>query len=208
MQDEGYLVHFPESRTYGLSTLVTEVGTAAMRAERLELLARPLLTRLVKRTGLPVVGHVGVLQGTGIVYVIKESAPRAPTLVTDIGVHLPAHLTATGRAILSQFAHKQILALYPHNEDLFHRTGAGPNTLRELESLLEESRRRGWAVEHNEITDEYASVAAAAVDHNQYPAAAIGLTFRVPTIGTDMWGELGHAVTSTANALTMRLQSR
>lgn len=62
MQDEGYLVHFPESRTYGLSTLVTEVGTAAMRAERLELLARPLLTRLVKRTGLPVVGHVGVLQ--------------------------------------------------------------------------------------------------------------------------------------------------
>ena len=47
MRDEGFLVHYPEDRTYGLSGLVAELGTASRRTERLGRLARPLLERLV-----------------------------------------------------------------------------------------------------------------------------------------------------------------
>ncbi|WBU37668.1 IclR family transcriptional regulator [Homoserinibacter sp. YIM 151385] len=208
MQDEGFLVHFPEERAYGLSPLVSEVGSASMRAGRLERLARPLLVKLVKRTGLPVVGHVSVLQGTDVVYVAKEAAQRAPTLVTDIGVHLPAHLTATGRSILAHFSPKQVRALYPARDSLFHRAEAGPSTLRELDALLEETRSRGWAVESGEITKDHASVAVAALDHNGYPAASIGLTFRVTAVDIHLWRQLGAAAAITAGALSMRLRGR
>ena len=47
MRDEGFVVHYPEDRTYGLSGFVAELGTAAARSERLARLARPLLERLV-----------------------------------------------------------------------------------------------------------------------------------------------------------------
>jgi DNA-binding IclR family transcriptional regulator len=208
MQDEGFLVHFPEERAYGLSTLVSEVGSASLRAGRLERLARPLLIKLVKRTGLPVVGHVSVLQGTDVVYVAKQAALRGPTLVTDVGVHLPAHLTATGRSMLANFTPKQVRALYPDRESLFHRAEAGPRTLRELDVLLEETRTRGWAVENGEITKDHASVAVAALDHNGYPAAAIGITFRVTAVDVHLWKQLGAAAAITAGALSMRLRGK
>ena len=45
--------------------------------------------------------HLAVLHGRDVLYVLEERAPGRPPLVTDVGVRLPAHLTASGRAILA-----------------------------------------------------------------------------------------------------------
>ena len=208
MQDEGFLVHFPEDRVYGLSSLVSEIGSNYLRTTKLSRLAEPLLEKLVKRTGLPVVAHLGVLHGDDIEYVVKYAALRAPTLVTDIGVHLPSHLTATGRAILSQLSREQVRALYPHQASLTTRNGRGPASLRELDDILLETRTRGYAVETGEITPEYASVAVAALDHNGYPAAAIGITFRKIAVDQTLWKQLGAAAQISAGALSMRMRGK
>ena len=42
---------------------------------------------------------IAVLHGRDVLYVVEERAPGRPPLVTDVGVRLPAHLTASGRAI-------------------------------------------------------------------------------------------------------------
>jgi DNA-binding IclR family transcriptional regulator len=55
------------------------------------------------------------------------------------------------------------------------------------------------------VTAEYASVGAAAADHNGYPVAAIGLTFRREAADDDDGRSLGEATVQTANALTSRL---
>ena len=34
LQDEGFVVHYPEARTYGLGPLVSELGTSVLRASR------------------------------------------------------------------------------------------------------------------------------------------------------------------------------
>src|SRR5476649_1108707 len=47
MMDEGFLVHYPEDRAYGLSTLLSDIGTSSLRTTRLGRLAQPLLDRLV-----------------------------------------------------------------------------------------------------------------------------------------------------------------
>ncbi|MDP3208022.1 MAG: IclR family transcriptional regulator C-terminal domain-containing protein, partial [Rhodoglobus sp.] len=131
----------------------------------------------------------------------------APTTVSAIGVHLPAHLTATGRALLSLLPSTQVRALYPSKRQLTLRTDIGPSTLAELDRVLSQTRERGWATELGEITTEYASVGAAAVDRNDYPAAAIGLTFRADAVGKT-WTELGTATAQTADALSARLSGR
>jgi DNA-binding IclR family transcriptional regulator len=208
MMDEGFLVHYPEDRAYGLSALVSEIGTSALQSERLGRLAKPILDRLVSSTGIPVVAHLAVLGGADVIYAARVQGFRAPTTVSSIGVRLPAHLTATGRAMLSLLPASQVRALYPNRDQLTRRSDAGPATLAELDRILAETRDRGWATEEGDVTPEYASVGVSALDHNEYPVAAIGLTFRSVAVEPDDWHTLGEATATAASELTARLTGR
>ena len=208
LRDEGFVVHYPEDRTYGLSDLVAQLGSAATAAERIGRLARPLLERLVASAPVPVVAHLAVLGGAEVVYAGRVQGFRAPTTVSEVGVRLPAHLTATGRAMLAALPRPQLRALYPSRDALTHRNAAGPSTLAELDALLVIARGRGWASEDGDVTPEYASVGAAALDRNGYPAAAIGLTFLRAAVGETSRNELSAATVDAAAALTSRLTGR
>lgn len=208
LQDEGFIVHYPEARTYGLGPLVSELGTSVLRASRLSGLAQPLVDRMVTRTSVPAVAQVAVLAGSDVEYLGTATVDRAPTTVARVGVRLPAHLTATGRAMLSAVSSDQVRALYPHREDLITRRGLGPATLGELDGILRTARDRGWASEDGEITDGYASVAAPALDRNGYPAAAIGLTYRSAVANDEDAAALAALVVESAAALTARLAGR
>ncbi|MEO8707787.1 MAG: IclR family transcriptional regulator C-terminal domain-containing protein, partial [Lacisediminihabitans sp.] len=170
--------------------------------------AEPMLERLVAETRMPVVAHLGVLNHSDVVYASKVSARRAPAVVTSIGVRLPAHLTATGRAMLAALPEAQLRALYPSTRELITHAGPGPANLRELDAILAQVRDRGWATEDGEITLDYASVATAVLDHNGYPAAAIGLTFRGAAVEQRHVQRLGLATAKAAAALSQRIRGK
>ncbi|MGV8970495.1 MAG: IclR family transcriptional regulator [Microbacteriaceae bacterium] len=208
MQDEGFLVHSPEHQAFGLSSLVADIGSSVRRSGNLARLAEPVLERLVAETRLPVVAHLGVLHDRDVVYASKVSAPKAPAVATNIGVRLPAHLTATGRAMLAALPASHLDAIYPTDESLQNRHGLGPSDLQALLEILDAARLRRWASEDGDITLEYASVAAAVLDHNGYPAAAVGLTFRGSAIGEREWVLLGRATANAAGELSRRIQGK
>ncbi len=205
LQDEGFVVHYPETRAYGLGPLVSELGSSMLRATRLSRLAQPLVDRIVTRAPVPAVAQLAVLSGSDVEYLGTAAVDRAPTTVARVGVRLPAHLTATGRAMLSAVSADQVRALFPHREDLITRRGLGPATLAELDAILHTARERGWAAEDGEITDGYASVAASAVDRNGYPAAAIGVTYRSATASASDVDAMSTLVVEAAAELTHRL---
>ncbi|MGV8913803.1 MAG: IclR family transcriptional regulator [Rhodoglobus sp.] len=207
MIDEGFVVHYPEDRTYGLSALVSEIGSSVLRSERLSRLATTLMESLAKQAPIPVVAHLAVLSGAEVSYAARVQGARAPTTVSAVGVRLPAHLTATGRAMLAQLTQQQVRAIFPSRNALTRRQSAGPQTLAELTQLLATTRERGWASEIGDVTADYASVGAASFDRNGYPSAAIGLTFRTDAVG-EHWSELGAATVAAARALTTRLTGR
>jgi DNA-binding IclR family transcriptional regulator len=124
-------------------------------------------------------------------------------LVTDVGVRLPAHLTASGRAVLAQLPAAQVRALFPERAAFVDRHGVGPRSLGALRSLLAETRQRGYAVEEGEVTPGFASVAAAVVDHNGHPVAGVAVTY--PSDGTDGVERVVAAVRRTADTLTERM---
>lgn len=206
MQHEGFVVHYPEEGVWGLARLVSEIGGSFLRTERLERLGQPLMDALVRRLKLPIVTQLAVLHGTDVVYIGKAQAFRAPTVVSHIGVRLPAHLTATGRSMLAALPAAQIRAMFPHDDALIFRTNVGPRSVAALNQQLAVVRRRGWSEEHGDVTPEYASVGAAALDRNGYPAAAIGITFRTSAIDVNDWAELGEAVMEAAATLGQRIR--
>ncbi|RCV47405.1 IclR family transcriptional regulator, partial [Marinitenerispora sediminis] len=136
---------------------------------------------LAEQTGAT--AHLGVLHGSDTLYLLKEQPADSPTLVTAVGVRLPAHLTASGRAMLARLPRAQVRALYPHPDSFVTRTGRGPAGPRELRELLDVERRQGWASEEQQVAEGFTSVAAAAFDHNTAPVAAISLT--VPSARPD-----------------------
>ena len=97
--------------------------------------------------------------------------------MTDVGVRLPAHLTASGRAVLAALTPAQVRVLYPDRDAFTDRTGLGPTSPSALRSLLVDTRRRGHATEEGEVTPGFASVAAAVLDHNGYPVAGLAVTY-------------------------------
>lgn len=208
LQEEGFVVHYPEARAYGLGALVAEIGGSVLSASRLARLGGPLLDRLVRASPVPVVAQLAVLVGSDVSYVGQVSAPRAPTTVVRVGVRLPAHLTATGRAMLAALPAAQVRALFPHREALITRHGVGPRSLAALDRILTRARDRGLATEDGEITAGYASVAVTGIDRTGYPAAALGLTYRAEAASPDHVDALAVAVRDAAAALTARLQGR
>lgn len=207
MQREGFVVHSPEHQGFALTPLLGEIGSSVLASNALARLGTPLLERLVAETKLPVVAHLGVLQHSDVVYASKVAAARAPAVVTSIGVRLPAHLTATGRAMLSALSQAQFDAIYP-DAALPLRTDKGPATVAELRSLLTRTRERGWATEDGDIDPAYASVAAVVIDHNDYPAASVGLTFRRTLVDDAQWTRFGRAVAAAAATLSRRIRGR
>ncbi len=99
LEQHGYVVHLPGDRRWGLGTAAFELGGGYARQQPLARLGRPLLAALSDRVGES--AHLAVLAGRDVLYIVEERAPRRPALVTDVGVRLPAHLTATGRAMLA-----------------------------------------------------------------------------------------------------------
>ncbi|MET3709103.1 DNA-binding IclR family transcriptional regulator [Arthrobacter sp. UYEF6] len=93
MEENGFVQHLREEGRFGLGPTALEIGSAYSHHQALTSAGRPLLASLGKATG--------------------ESAHLA-VLVTDVGVQLPSHLTASGRAILAAAPRAHVRALYPN----------------------------------------------------------------------------------------------
>ncbi|MFF5991955.1 IclR family transcriptional regulator [Prauserella flavalba] len=210
LEAAGFVVHLPAERRYGLGIASFELGSAYLRHDPLERLAGPILRRLVDQVGHN--AHLGVLHGNELLYLVKERPARPETLVTDVGVRLPAHLTASGRAMLAHLPHAHVRALFPSAAAFVNRTGRGPRDLAGLRRALAEQRRLGWAVEDGHVTDGFASVAYPVFDHGGRPMAAISVTFRHVCDADDgcarTWPELAGQVRRAADELTTRIGGR
>jgi DNA-binding IclR family transcriptional regulator len=198
MADEGFVTHLAEERRFGLGLAAFEVGSGYARQAPLQRIARRAVAALADRTGES--AHLAVLHGRDVLYVVEERAPGRPPLVTDVGVRLPAHLTASGRAVLALLPAAQVRALYPDVAAFTDRHGAGPRTPTALRTVLAETRQRGWATEDGEVTPGLASVAAAVVDHNGHPVAGVAVTYAEGDPA-----RLAEEVRRTAGLITRRL---
>ncbi|MEX5719564.1 IclR family transcriptional regulator [Geodermatophilus maliterrae] len=202
----GFVVHLPEERRYGLGVSAFELGTAYLRQEPLARLARPVLGRLVDAVGHT--AHLAVLHGREVLYVVEERAPGRPPLVTDVGVRLPAQLTASGRIVLAHLPAPHVRALFPDAGAFVERHGTGPASLSALRRVLSEARQVGYATEDGHVTPGFASVAAAVYDHSGHPVAGVAVTFPSEVVDTDARTRLALRVTRAAAELTRRIGGR
>ncbi len=203
LERHGLVTHLAEQRRYGLGTGVYELGSAYERQAPLQRIARPALHRLVDQTGEN--AHLSVLHGRDVLYLIEERAVGRPLLVTDVGVRLPAPLTASGLAMLARLPARQVRALFPDRTSLVQRNGQGPARPSALRAMLSDVRGRGFALEEGSVTEGLSSVACAVLDHTGHPAAAVALTYDPANLDPARVRELVQRASATADQLSRRL---
>lgn len=184
MAGHGFVVHLAGERRWGLGTAAFELAGGYARQQPLTRLGRPLIAGLADSTGEN--AHLAVMTGRDVLYIVEERAPRRPALVSDVGVRLPAHLAATGRAMLAALPREQVRALYPDAASFSDRTGRGPTRPSELRELLRAVRVAGFASEDGEITLGFCSIGVAVRDHTGWPVAAVAVTWQGEREGADL----------------------
>ena len=198
--EEGLVVALPERHGFALGMGAFELGSAYLQHRPLENIARPILRRLVKRVGAT--AHLGILYGHETLYLLKEQPPRPSPLVTAVGVRLPAHLTATGRAMLAYLSGPQVSAIFAGANGLVSRTGQGPRTLRELRTVLRRERGQGWTMEAGEITDGVTSVSSPVFAHGGFPVASVSVSVDDMRFGVHRQALLVQEVCRAADEVT------
>jgi DNA-binding IclR family transcriptional regulator len=190
-----FVVYYESERAWGLGIAVFELGSAYLRSEPLQRLGRPLLAALTAETGHT--SHLAILHGHEVLYLDKERpADGGPALVTEVGVRLPAHLTAVGQAILASLPDAQVGAIFGS------RTGVGAEELGALRERLAAARDRGWAYEEAMTSDGICCVAAPVISHEGFAVASIGVTFAMGSADVD---DVAAAVCATADRLSAHL---
>lgn len=205
--DEGFVSHLHEERKYCLGFAAFEVGAGFGYQQPLVRMGRPLLHQLVRKVRQT--AHLSVLHGRDVLYILEERAPKRPPLVTDEGVTLPAHLTASGRVILAQLPEQQVRALYPTASAFSTLQGTGPDSPPKLRKLLNEVRRRGYGFVSDDVTPGVSSIASCIVDREQHPIAALAVTYYTSQVGSSKGqlslDELINSVRTSAELIQKRL---
>lgn len=200
----GMIEHDPRRGTWFLGIKTLELGMRYLRSNSLESSAADALGALADATRCT--AHLAVRDGTDVVYLAKRQPPDAGAvrLVTEVGVRLPAHLTAVGQALLSGMPDGEVRRLYS-DDSLADRTGHGPRSVTDLLANLASVRACGFAEERGLTTPGIGCIAAPVYDGSGSPVAAIGITRIDGELADDAHTDLVTRVMDGARSLSRRL---
>jgi len=164
---------------FRLGLKLFDLGNRAIDQYDLRDRARPHLRRLVAET--EETAHLCVLEGAHVIYIDKIEPTRSVRMITRVGASNPVHCTSVGKAILAFLPEERITDILAQirYERFTHRTIATPDALR---VEIEKTRRRGYAVDDEELEEGLRCIAVPVLDAQHQPVAAVsvsGPSFRV-----------------------------
>jgi IclR family acetate operon transcriptional repressor len=165
----GFLRQEDDMGLYVAGPALLDLGFAAVRNLDVRTLARPILADLARKTGETV--HLSHLEGSKIRYLAAAESGQDLRVADRTGQLLPAHLRATGKAILASFTAREldeVLALHQCDTG----EGLGPADRERLDAELAEVRERGHAT-NRQVAEDIVSVAVGVRDHRGSTIAAL-----------------------------------
>ena len=162
------------SRAYRPGPVLVDIGLSVVSKLDLVQLSHEFLTELRDRTAET--AHLGIFRGdTSVLFLDSVESEQVVRTSSRVGRILPAHATATGKALLAERADAEVAALYPDGIP----AGPTPNALTSLGELLgqlAEVRRLGYAVNHAESETDVAAVAVPVRDKRGHLRCALVVT--------------------------------
>jgi DNA-binding IclR family transcriptional regulator len=147
---------------------------------------------------------LSVLNGTEVVYVGARNGRRPLGLAFNVGMRLPAHLAATGKAMLAWREPAAVRTLF-RGAPLPQMSGKGVRRIGELVKELEATRERGWSVDDEGVREGVYCIGVPIFDASGEAVAGVGLCLNKAMLGGQR--EAGHRdeILRIASQLSRRL---
>ena len=174
------MVERTASGKFRLGLRLFDFGNRAIEQYDLRDRAQPHLRRLVAET--EETAHLCILEAAHVIYIDKIEPARSVRMITRIGASNPVHCTSVGKAILAFLPEERDRRRHaPHSASSASRTAPSPRA-EALRAEMEKTRRRGYAVDDEELEEGLRCIAVPVLDAQRLPVAAVsvsGPSFRV-----------------------------
>lgn len=164
-----------------LGARLFELGQQVPGRRRLRDTALPFMEDLFVATAQTV--HLAVLDGGEVLYVERIIGRRSDKTPSSVAGRMPAHCTATGKCLLAHSPRE--VALKVCAQGLAARTPYTITTPRLLLGQLGSIKKRGFAIEQEELVTGFASIAAPVFQLGNTVVAAISITSSTRNFDTE-----------------------
>lgn len=201
LTSRGYVAQDQRSMAYSVGVRCFELGSVWAQSVDLRDVAAPHLRRLSEVTGET--AHLAVYDNGAVVYVDKVESSHPVVAKSHVGRRCPAVYVATGRALLAYQPLAEIRAQLAL--PLPRYTEQSVTEPAEVEAMLADARRDGYAVNHGSFREGVGGVAAPVRDHTGGVVASVGVCLPEQRFGADRFGDLRDRTVESAVAITSAL---
>lgn len=185
---------------YSLGVGVLSFSKSFMEGFDLIREVHPSLTKLNEETSETI--HLAIFDSSRrwAVYLLKIDSPHPVRMVSRVGQVVPVHCTSLGKAMLSCLTRPQLEEIFEGYE--FQRfTENTITTVERLYAELEETAKRGYALDMQEHEAGVICIGAPIMDRHGRPLAAISLSAPSTRIPEDHLLKTIDKVCSTAQSI-------
>lgn len=168
LQYRGLIQQDRGSRTYVPGPAMQDLAFGLARRTNIREIAHGSISYLSSRLQETV--HLAVLEQSDVHFIDSIESPRQLRVGSRVGRRMPAHCTATGKALLAQLSNERITMLYPR-ERLVQLTPRSIATRTELLRAVDLVQRRGFATSREESEPGVGSIALSGCGRHAPPFA-------------------------------------
>jgi IclR family acetate operon transcriptional repressor len=163
--------------------------------------AEPLLEELQRATGHTI--HFAVRAGDAAVYVAKVEGDKPYQMASRVGMQIPLHCTAIGKAILSALPLSEVDAILERTAQLPSLTRRTPDRDFVLGELAE-ATKRGYSIDDEENEPNVRCVGAVVRNFTGSPIGGISMSGLAFMLSLDQLRELSSVVRAAAGEISRR----
>lgn len=173
LEDAGYLEKDPDTLKYKLGLRIYCLGSLAEPHTTIRRITRPFLEKLNEQCDETV--HLAVLHHGQALYLDKIEGKKTIRVITRIGTELPAHCSGVGKVLLSALS-EETLERIVRERGLPKFTDNTITDLNALKTELAQIRKKGCAIDNEEIEEGLKCAAAPLRDSEGKVVASISIS--------------------------------
>lgn len=199
LEGRGLVEFNPEAQVWDIGPRAFVIGARFLRRTSLVDRARPILRKLMERTGET--ANLGIQKGAHVLFLSQVETHASIRAFFPPGTLSPMHSSGIGKALLAEM-----------DDDRLVRTLSGvdleeftPNTITGLDALRQDLgaiRKRGYSIDEEERNIGMRCIAASVFDMTQDAVAGISVSGPTSRVDVPNTAELSAAVRDAARELS------
>ena len=161
------------SQRYQLGLKLFEVGSTAVNHVDVTSVIRQYMTDISRTCNETM--HCGIMNGLDVLYIDKVESTQSIRMSSHVGVRMPLHCTAMGKAFLACMSDEQVRSMYS-TKALVSLTSYTITNVDALLKQLQTIRQAGYATENEESNLNVSCIGVAILGRNDEPAYALSIS--------------------------------